>query len=428
MGEDLKLIDEVLNGNIDSFNILVNKYEADILKYVYCIIKNKYAAEDITQDIFLTVYNKLYTIKKETEFSTWLFKIARNKSMSFLKKYGMLPQINSEQPLQQINYKQKLQKFIFTLDDNDLQLIVLKNSSANFSCINIAQIMNLSEADVKIRYCSIIDKLKNNEQELNMEMQKCSNYTEVYGEEAAINSAIKEALTDLNIKFSKIRSEVIKKIDKRKYNKSVLKKLLYHFVKHFKAYAAALLSITFVLTQGFAYPVKNKTEISVPQFQKDTVTKQIETEDIFNEKASPDLKAVVGIYGRTNDGIEEGVGAIYINYKKGSKYLISIKNNQEQITPKIAEWFDNNHLLVIVGNAYGTITRGGQLYMVDVNSLKVIPVYLTDNLKKEVTAVNRTNDGYKLSINIYDDDEYIKCHTEEVFLDNSNILSVFKNN
>lgn len=428
MDEDLRLIDEVLNGNIDSFNILINKYETDILRYVYSIIRNKYAAEDVTQDIFIAVYNKLYTFGKGTKFSTCLFKTAKIRSMNFLKRYGMIPQADVEQPLNQIDFNQKLQQFIFALDETDLQIIILKYSTTGLSFTDIAKVMNMSEEVVRKRFYQVLDKFKYNEAEVKTEMQKCSNYTEVYGQEAVIDGVFKEALIRLNVRFSKIRTNVIKNIDKRKYDKGIIKKLFYHFIRHIKEYAAVILFTAFILNQNFCYAAGKKTDAGMPQFQKNVITKKVESEDIFNEKISPDSNTTVGIYGRADDGIEEGVGAIYISTRKGNKYLLSIKNNQEQITPKIAEWFDNSRLLVVVGNAYGTITKGGQLYLIDIDSLKVMPVYLTGSLKKEVTGIKKEASGYKLNLNVYDDDEYIKCHSEEVLLDYSHIASVFRRN
>jgi hypothetical protein len=75
LGEDVRLVKEVLNGNIDSVNILIAKYEKTIYRFVYNIINDKETSQDITQEVFITMYNKLYTYRQDSKFSNWIFKI-----------------------------------------------------------------------------------------------------------------------------------------------------------------------------------------------------------------------------------------------------------------------------------------------------------------------------------------------------------------
>ena len=79
MDEDLKLIKEVLKGNVDSFSILMNKYEHMVFSFAYNMINDREAAQDVTQEVFIIVYNKLYMYDKKYKFKNWLLKIARNK-------------------------------------------------------------------------------------------------------------------------------------------------------------------------------------------------------------------------------------------------------------------------------------------------------------------------------------------------------------
>jgi len=65
VGEDLNLITSILDGNVDSFNILVNKYEVMVLRFIYNMIKDKEAAEDITQDVFIKLLEKKPSFENE---------------------------------------------------------------------------------------------------------------------------------------------------------------------------------------------------------------------------------------------------------------------------------------------------------------------------------------------------------------------------
>jgi RNA polymerase sigma-70 factor, ECF subfamily len=163
--EDLKLVQEVLRGNIDSFNILVNKYEFAILRFVYNTIKDREAAEDITQEVFITVYNKLYTYNKDYKFSNWLYQIAKNKCIDYVRKYKRVYEANVEDahevvsnevsPEQSAEFKEVkklVEAFLATLNDVDRQILLLRYTNDRMTFIDIAQVLNMGESAVKRRY------------------------------------------------------------------------------------------------------------------------------------------------------------------------------------------------------------------------------------------------------------------------------------
>nr|WP_276512265.1 sigma-70 family RNA polymerase sigma factor [Clostridium tetanomorphum] len=169
----MKLVQEVLNGSIDSFNIIVNKYELPILKFVYNIIKNKETSEDITQEVFITLYNKLYLYKKEYKFSNWIFQIAKNKCIDYMRKYKRVYEANIEDikdlisnevsPEQSIEFKEtkkNIEKFINSLDCIDKQIIALRYSKEKLTFHDIAEILNMNESSVKRRYYKTREKFK----------------------------------------------------------------------------------------------------------------------------------------------------------------------------------------------------------------------------------------------------------------------------
>jgi len=172
MDDDLLLVQQVLNGNIDSFNIIVNKYEFTILKFIYNIIKDKEAAEDIAQEVFITVYNKLYTYKRGYKFSNWLFQIARNKCIDYMRKYKRVYEANVEEivavskdltPDEVVEYietKNIVEEFIKKLNEVDRHIITLKYSDDYITFSDIGEILGLSESAVKRRYYKSRDKFK----------------------------------------------------------------------------------------------------------------------------------------------------------------------------------------------------------------------------------------------------------------------------
>jgi RNA polymerase sigma-70 factor (ECF subfamily) len=172
MYEDLNLIKSILKGNVDSFSILVNKYEMMVLKFVYNIVRDRGAAEDITQEVFITVYNKLYMYNSEYKFSNWLLQISRNKSIDFIRKYKKAYEENIEDikelstkeisPEQSAEYKEtksEIIKFINELTEIDRQILVLKYKQ-ELTFTDLAQVLDMNESAIKRRYYRMREKFK----------------------------------------------------------------------------------------------------------------------------------------------------------------------------------------------------------------------------------------------------------------------------
>lgn len=174
MDEDIKLVKAVLNGNTDSFNIIVNKYESMILKFVYNMLRDREASEDISQEVFITVYNKLYMYNTSYKFSNWILQIARNKCIDYIRKYKRVYESNLEDikelassemsPEQTAEFKETKEAvldFIKDLNDIDRQLIILRYTQ-DLTFYDIGEILNISESAVKRRYYKLRDKFKEN--------------------------------------------------------------------------------------------------------------------------------------------------------------------------------------------------------------------------------------------------------------------------
>ncbi|MBK1812500.1 sigma-70 family RNA polymerase sigma factor [Clostridium sp. YIM B02505] len=173
MNEDIELVSEVLNGNIDSFNILVNKYELIVLRFVYSITKDKEASEDIAQETFITAYNKLYLYDKKYKFSNWLLQISKNKAIDFIRKFKRVYEANIEdardvkskeaspqEQLEFVDLKKEVTEFIQSLEEVDRQIILLRYSGER-TFFDISQILSISESSVKRKYYRLRDKFKN---------------------------------------------------------------------------------------------------------------------------------------------------------------------------------------------------------------------------------------------------------------------------
>jgi RNA polymerase sigma-70 factor, ECF subfamily len=84
--DEHELIAHSLNADHEAYAQLVDRYKNALYHHCFAIVRNEDAAEDIAQDTFITAYYKLRSYDSHYRLSTWLFKIATNKALSWLRK------------------------------------------------------------------------------------------------------------------------------------------------------------------------------------------------------------------------------------------------------------------------------------------------------------------------------------------------------
>ena len=83
---DSVLMLSVKDGDLKSFETLVNKYKAPLLNFIFRFIRNSQISEEIAQETFFRVYRARMKYKPAAKFSTWLYRIAINLAFDFKKK------------------------------------------------------------------------------------------------------------------------------------------------------------------------------------------------------------------------------------------------------------------------------------------------------------------------------------------------------
>ena len=96
-----ELITQSLAGNADAYGQLINRYKNALYRHSFALMRDEDAAEDITQEAFITAYYKLGSFDTSKRFSTWLFKIATNKALDTLRTRRHTTKL-SEQALERI--------------------------------------------------------------------------------------------------------------------------------------------------------------------------------------------------------------------------------------------------------------------------------------------------------------------------------------
>lgn len=154
------------------FNQLVKTYHQKVYWQVRRMVLNHEDANDVTQDIFVKVYQKYDTFKGESKFSSWLYRIAYNETINFLNKQSKLQASSIDDYLEQsVNNLQAdvffdgeesallLQKAIQTLPEKQRMVFMYKYFD-ELKYEEISEILDLSVGGLKATYHIAMNKIK----------------------------------------------------------------------------------------------------------------------------------------------------------------------------------------------------------------------------------------------------------------------------
>ena len=168
---DLFCIQKVRAGDVRSFSTIVSKYRNMVFTIVLKIVENREDAEDITQEIFIKIFKSIQQFREDSEFSTWLYRVAYNTTLSELRKRKLFfTSINDEfvsvnesfieeNNEEEIEIKlQYLDKAVKKLLPDEVFLLTLHYMEGQ-SVENISRISNLTVSNVKVKLHRIRKKL-----------------------------------------------------------------------------------------------------------------------------------------------------------------------------------------------------------------------------------------------------------------------------
>ena len=84
---DVQLLIQVVSGDNAAFEDLVKRYQDRLIGFFFHLIRDRNAAEDMAQEVFLRVYRARGRYTARARFSTWLFRIAHNLGIDQTKEY-----------------------------------------------------------------------------------------------------------------------------------------------------------------------------------------------------------------------------------------------------------------------------------------------------------------------------------------------------
>jgi RNA polymerase sigma-70 factor (ECF subfamily) len=134
LDSDINLINNILNGHTEEYEVLVKRYQTKLYNFLFKLTLSKEDAEDILQEAFIKAYKYLNKYNSKYCFSTWLFKIATNIYKTNIKKI-------SKNRLECNEYFLEVTKSNFNLED----IIVTKDKF-----MKVLDIINGLKPDYKI--------------------------------------------------------------------------------------------------------------------------------------------------------------------------------------------------------------------------------------------------------------------------------------
>jgi RNA polymerase sigma-70 factor (ECF subfamily) len=159
---DQELINAYVEGNLTAIETLINRYKDRIFTSIYFLVKDKYLAEDMFQDVFIKIIDTIRSgrYNEEGKFLPWALRIAHNLCVDHFRKVKRSPSIktsegtdlfemlnfqeaSSEDKIMQRQSHDQLRKMINQLPDDQKEVIILRHY-ADLSFKEIAELTNTS--------------------------------------------------------------------------------------------------------------------------------------------------------------------------------------------------------------------------------------------------------------------------------------------
>lgn len=162
---DLQLVKCCQAGDISAFDSLVHRHKDRIYRLVYRMLGGVSDVDDVAQEIFLRVYNRIGSFQCRSSFSTWLTRIALNQCINYLRKQrrlrflpiGIFSGSNQRRPLTEpqeaAERTEKFEKVYQTVNSlpPKQKAVVILYYFEEHSCEEVADILDCSVGTVKSR-------------------------------------------------------------------------------------------------------------------------------------------------------------------------------------------------------------------------------------------------------------------------------------
>jgi RNA polymerase sigma-70 factor, ECF subfamily len=158
---DFGVLRKAQRGDERAFSLILRAYEAPVFNYVMRLVGDRALAEDLTQEVFLRVYQGLPSFSLRSRFTTWLFQVTKNRVLDELRAVERRPRavvtIDDvpplevlDAPLEQVEEMDAVWRAIHGLTV-DLKMALLLRDVVGLSYNEIADALEITLATVKWR-------------------------------------------------------------------------------------------------------------------------------------------------------------------------------------------------------------------------------------------------------------------------------------
>lgn len=171
--DDMHYIDQVIAGDTAAFAVLVDRHKDLVFTIAMNISRSREDAEEIAQDAFVKAFQKLASFRRDSRFSTWLYRIAYNEAISRVRKHHLqtvlleeeltesIPDEQVEEEISGMDVQEQkavISKILGKLPEIDQVLVSLFYLSGQ-TVAGISEVTGLGESNVKVRLHRIRKKL-----------------------------------------------------------------------------------------------------------------------------------------------------------------------------------------------------------------------------------------------------------------------------
>lgn len=167
--DDMEIVQRVLEGDTEAFGTLVQRYSGKVYGLAVGMLHDAERAEDVAQETFLRAYEHLDSFRGASAFATWLYRIAYNRAAEYCRRqrpFGRLDERCRAVADEEVSAERydpetvvRMRHALLRLPPDDRALVTLFYEE-ECPIAEIAQMMNLSQANVKVRLHRIRGRLR----------------------------------------------------------------------------------------------------------------------------------------------------------------------------------------------------------------------------------------------------------------------------
>ncbi len=161
--EDADLIARTRKGDVESYNLLISRWEKRVYNYLLRILNNREDALDLCQDVFLKAYQNIRKLEDTARFGPWLFRIAHNEAFSLFRKRKPEDELTGiespHEPVYPIELTLAATAALDHLSPEQREAVVLKIYEG-FKFEEMAEVLGCPVSTVKSRLYSALELLK----------------------------------------------------------------------------------------------------------------------------------------------------------------------------------------------------------------------------------------------------------------------------